>query len=180
MDINLEKIDTIRERTGASYKEAKEALERNNGNVVEALIDLEEQGDKSWVDSMGIAGNDVIEKLKRIIKKGNVTKVILKKDGDVLLNIPITAGAIGIALSPMLSILGVSAALATKCSIEIVKDSGEVVDINDIVDEAATDFKNKFKTDKTDKTDKTSKSEKTIITEDIDEALEDLNDGTDF
>jgi NACalpha-BTF3-like transcription factor len=35
-EITLEKIDIIRERTGANYAEAKEALEVSDGNVVDA------------------------------------------------------------------------------------------------------------------------------------------------
>ena len=42
MDITLEKIDEIRERTGLNYKEAKDLLEEAEGDVVQALIILEE------------------------------------------------------------------------------------------------------------------------------------------
>lgn len=144
MDINLEKIDILRERTGVSYKEAKEVLERAEGNIVDALIELEERNKHSWVESMGVAGNEVIEKLKAIIKKGNVTRVILKKDGEVLLNIPVTAGAIGVMLAPMVSLLGVSTALVSKMTIEIVKSDGQVYDLNDMAEEKVNDLKNKF------------------------------------
>lgn len=41
-DITLEKIDIIRERTNVSYAEAKKALEIADGNVVDALIYIEE------------------------------------------------------------------------------------------------------------------------------------------
>ena len=40
-EITLEKVDLIRERTGVSYTEAKEALEAGNGDVVDALIYIE-------------------------------------------------------------------------------------------------------------------------------------------
>ena len=42
MEITLEKIDLLRKRANVSYKEAKHALEENEGNVVEALAYLEE------------------------------------------------------------------------------------------------------------------------------------------
>ncbi len=47
MDITLENIDLIRERTGISYREAKEALERNDGNVIDTLIELEDKSNSS-------------------------------------------------------------------------------------------------------------------------------------
>lgn len=41
MSITLEKIDMIMQRANVSYKEAKEALEKHNGDILEALIELE-------------------------------------------------------------------------------------------------------------------------------------------
>ncbi len=151
MEINLEKIDIIRERTGVSYREAKEVLEKYDGNVVEALIELEDKTGRNWTETMGIAGNEVIEKLKAIIKKGNVTKIILKKDGEVLLNIPVTAGAVGVVLSPLVSILGVSTALASRATIEIVKSNGEVVDLNDMAEDKVNELRNMMRSDKSTK-----------------------------
>jgi len=180
MDINLEKIDTIRERTGVSYRVAKEILEKHNGDLVEALIDLEEKdNDKNWTESMNIMGNDVIEKLKRVIKKGNVTRVILKKDGNVLLNVPVTAGAIGVVLAPFVSIVGVSAALVSRATIEIVKDNGDIVDINDIAEEKMNDVRNKFSKQKDNVVD-VAEDFREDVTEDIDETLDDLNNGSDY
>ena len=139
--ITLEKIDIIRERTGVSYKEAKEALEQNDGQVIETIIFIEEKHGKTWMDTMSVVRNEIVEKLKAIIKKGNVSRIILKKDGEVLLNVPITAGAIGVMLYPTVSLLGVAAALFTKATIEIVKDSGEVVDINEMAEETFSKLK---------------------------------------
>ena len=41
MEITLEKIELVKDRTGVSYKEAKEALERANGSVVDDIIEIE-------------------------------------------------------------------------------------------------------------------------------------------
>ncbi|WP_026476311.1 DUF4342 domain-containing protein [Alkaliphilus transvaalensis] len=182
MDINLEKIDTIRERTGVSYKEAKEVLERNNGNLVDSLIELEEKGNKNWSESLGIAGNDIIEKLKRIIKTGNVTRVILKKDGEIMLNIPVTAGAVGVVLAPLVSIIGVSAAVASKATIEIVKKDGEVVDINDYAEGKVNEIKNIFKGNKEDLSDMDfmdGDDSEVKVDVDLNKDLEDTDDGAD-
>ncbi|RKD34723.1 DUF4342 domain-containing protein [Thermohalobacter berrensis] len=142
MDINLEKIDTIRERTGVSYKEAKEALEKSNGDVVEALIYLEEN-EKSWSTNMSAKGEEIMETLKEAIRKGNVTKIILKKDGEVIMNIPVTAGAIGALLSPPIAALGLTTALLSKTSVEIVKENGEVVNINEMAEKTVDKVKSK-------------------------------------
>ena len=43
MSINLEQIDELRKRANVSYEDAKNALEQNAGNLIEALVYLEKQ-----------------------------------------------------------------------------------------------------------------------------------------
>ena len=64
MDITLDKIDIIRDRTGVSYKEAREALTQADGNVVDALISIEESSGRNWTESVSVKGSEVIDKLK--------------------------------------------------------------------------------------------------------------------
>jgi len=181
MDISLEKVDIVKERTGASYKEAKEALEQNNGDVVESIIFIEEKVGKTWMDTMSGAGNEIVEKLKDVIQKGNVARIMLKKDGETLLNVPVTAGAIGVILSPVVSLLGVSAAIATKTTIEIIKDNGEVVDINEMAGETVSEFRNIVKGKKGVDVDMMNKESEIILNkEDVDKTLDDINDGSDY
>ncbi|MBE3579758.1 MAG: hypothetical protein PWQ34_1152 [Caldanaerobacter sp.] len=126
VDEQLEKIDMIVERTGVSYKEAKEALEKANGNVVDALIYIEENR-KSWKESFTVAGTEVMDKIKDLIKKGNVTKIRIKKDDKVLLEIPVTAGAISTVVIPQLTLLGAAVAFLANCTIEVEKYDKSVI-----------------------------------------------------
>lgn len=144
MDINLESIDTIRERTGVSYKEAKEILEKHNGDVLEALIELEESKG-NWSDSLSDKGEVIIESLREILRKGNVTKIVVKKDGDTIVNLPVTAGVIGIILALPVTALGLTAAVISKCSIEITKEDGEVININEMTEKTVDKVKKGFK-----------------------------------
>ena len=41
MEITLEKIELVKDRTGVSYREAKSALEEANGSVDDAIIVIE-------------------------------------------------------------------------------------------------------------------------------------------
>ena len=106
-NITLEKIDLIRERTGVTYKSAKEALERCNGDVIEALIDLEETKQGTWTDEISSRSAQVIEKVKRLIKEGNVTKIRVKNEGRTLVEIPVAIGALGAVMLPHLAVFGV-------------------------------------------------------------------------
>ncbi|HZX21706.1 MAG TPA: DUF4342 domain-containing protein [Clostridia bacterium] len=174
--ITLEKIDIVRERTGVSYKEAKEALEQNDGDVVETIIFIEEKHGKTWMDTMSVVGNEIVEKLKTVIKKGNVSRIILKKDGEVLLNVPVTAGAIGVMLYPTISLLGVATALFTKATIEIVKDSGEVVDINEMAEETVSEIKNMVGINKGAGTNNEKSSDIIVDNKKHDETMDNLDD----
>jgi len=44
MEITLEQVERLREKAGVSYAQAKEALEYSGGNLLDALIYLEEKG----------------------------------------------------------------------------------------------------------------------------------------
>jgi hypothetical protein len=127
MEISLEKIDTIRERTGCSYKEAKKALEKAGGDLVDALILIEEEKEleKKWTEEISVKGTELITKIKELIKKGNVTKIRVKQDDKILVEFPVTAGAVGALLVPHLAILGVIAAMAARCTLEVEKNGND-------------------------------------------------------
>ncbi|MDF2591291.1 MAG: ubiquitin-associated- protein [Clostridia bacterium] len=149
MDISLEKIDVIRDRTGISYKEAKEALEAADGNVVDALISIEDAGSKKWAEnvteSISVKGTEAMDKLKSILNAGNVSRIKVKKDEYVILDIPVTAGAIGALAIPLYTAVGAAVALLTKCTIEVERPNKEVMIINDMITNTADDIASKFK-----------------------------------
>lgn len=136
-EITLEKIDLIRHRTGLSYSAAKEVLEKNNGNVVDTLIYVE-QNQKTFSQNFSETSNELIDTIKDIIQKGNVNRIKIKKGTRVLLDIPVTAGVAAGALSlfyPSLLALGAVTAIIIKLTIEVERPNGEIEIINDIVPE---------------------------------------------
>jgi translation elongation factor EF-Ts len=135
MEITLEKVELVKDRTGVSYKEAKEALEAADGNVVDAIIAIEETINLTTKTKVTDQAKTVVESIKEAIAKGNVTRIRIKKGDDVLLNLPVNAGVIGTVLAPWAAIIGIITAFGTKCVIELVKTDGSVVDIS----EKATD-----------------------------------------
>ncbi|MBO4992100.1 MAG: DUF4342 domain-containing protein [Firmicutes bacterium] len=135
MEITLEKIELVKDRTGVSYKEAKEALEKADGSVVDAIIAIEETIDINSKSKLGEQGSAVIEKVKEAIRKGNVSKITIKKDDEVLLNLPVNIGLVGTILFPWAVIASTIAAFGTKCTIELLKDDGEVINVSEKANE---------------------------------------------
>lgn len=140
MEITLEKIELVKDRTGVSYKEAKEALEAAGGSVVDAIIDIEESIDEKGKSKIGEGSSQIIEKIKETIKKGNVSKIIVKKDDEVMLNLPVNIGILGTFLAPWAMIAGLIAAFGTKCVIELVKDDGAIIDISEMANDTIEDI----------------------------------------
>lgn len=146
-DITLEKVDLIRERTGSSYAEAKEALEVCDGNVVDALVYIETKKQASANDTY-TSKDEFVSWIKEIVRKGNVTRIKIKKDDKVIADVPVNAGIAitglaAIIWSPLLAI-GVLTAVVTKLTIEITKDDGSVEVVNKIIKSTVNEVKEKF------------------------------------
>jgi hypothetical protein len=70
-----------------------------------------------------VSGEDLLKKIKNIIKQGNVQRIIIKDEkGRKFLEIPITVGVIGALAAPIFVAVGAIAALANKFTIEVQKN----------------------------------------------------------
>ena len=67
-----------------------------------------------------INGEDLIAKIKEIVKQGNAKKITIKgKEGNEIISFPVTVGVAGLVLAPVFAAVGAIAALATECTIII-------------------------------------------------------------
>ena len=70
-----------------------------------------------------VTGDDLVRKVKEIIKECNARMIIIKnEDGKEIIHLPLTIGAVGALLAPPLAAVGAIAALVTKCTIIVVKN----------------------------------------------------------
>jgi len=127
----LAKIDLLRERTGVGYKEAKDALDRAGGDVVQALIFIEDER-TNLDEDLQRKGKKIMQEIKEIIKKGNVTRIKLKKGDKTIFEFPVNIGVLGIAGAvvsstfAVVAALGTVVALANKYTLEIERPGGKV------------------------------------------------------
>ena len=167
--ITIEMVDKVMERVpSASYKEVKEALIHSDGDILEAIIYLEENSgavkakkkvedffEKSKEDAEEVRknteekiGKDVEElkaQLKELFDKSNRVRVIVEKEDKVIMNIPFTVGVLGIAIMPLITILGLSAAVLSKYRIKIQNEAdGETIDLGELNEEKAVVLKDMF------------------------------------
>ena len=77
--------------------------------------------------------NSVMDKLKELVQKGNVSRIVIRKGDKVLVDVPVNVGIVGgvamLAMSKVLLIGGVLATVGFGCTVEVIKDDGQVVDV---------------------------------------------------
>ena len=69
-----------------------------------------------------VCGEEVLKKVKELIKQGNIRRIIIKnEEGKTLVEFPLTIGVVGAALIPVWAAIGAAAALMAKCIIVVEK-----------------------------------------------------------
>ena len=72
-----------------------------------------------------VSGSQVLDRVKQLIREGNVKRVRLLHEGRTIIEIPLSVGApvvaVGILAAPVLAAIGAFAALVTECTIEVEK-----------------------------------------------------------
>ncbi|TET82317.1 DUF4342 domain-containing protein [candidate division TA06 bacterium] len=94
------------------------------------MSDEGKKEEHTWIEVIDVYAKDLVDRVKELIKAGNVRRLIIRKPGgDVLLEIPLTAGvAVGSVMTlfaPVLAAVGAMAALLTMVNIEVVRVKGE-------------------------------------------------------
>lgn len=78
--------------------------------------------EKTKREEFKVSGDDVVRKVKELVKAGNIRRIIIKnEEGKTLIEIPLTIGVVGALLLPVLAAVGAIAAIVTNCTIVVEK-----------------------------------------------------------
>ena len=76
---------------------------------------------------------EIVEQIKALVRKGNIARIMVKRDADTILNIPLNVGIVGTVLgltaAPWALIASAVATLGFDCRIELEKTDGEIVEL---------------------------------------------------
>ena len=73
---------------------------------------------------------EMVDKVKAVVKKGNVTKILVRKNGETVVNFPLTVGVVGVvAAAPWALLLAAITTFGLDCTIDVVKEDGQVIHI---------------------------------------------------
>ena len=104
--------------------------EKTSGDVYE---------ERTWrvrTERVRVTGGELWSKLRQLVREGNVRRIIIRgSDERLLIDIPVTAGVVGVVLAPVAVAIGAVAALAMHCTIEIER----VEEVTAPAGEAATE-----------------------------------------
>ena len=142
--ITIEAIDQVMERVpGATYAEVREALIKSDGDVIDAIILLQEnstekenKNKKTFEEVFGKDSDKIKEEITELLRKSNVIRIVIEKNGKIIMNIPITVGVVGVVFAPILTLIGISASVLAKYRIKIEnEDEGTIVDLGEFSEE---------------------------------------------
>ncbi|NLO98410.1 MAG: DUF4342 domain-containing protein [Peptococcaceae bacterium] len=157
MKISMELIDEMRRRTNCSYQEAKELLEKNNGDLIDAIIEFERRhgSDNHKHYKHKAKGHwehcesDHKQKAKSLLHKTLVTRVVIEKDQNIILNVSVLILLLAVLISMPVIWIWPLAFIVLYCAgykIRIKKETGDEVDLNNIVDDLGNKVKNATET----------------------------------
>lgn len=67
--------------------------------------------ENSYHESFKVSGDELLSKIKKIIKEGNARRIIIKNEKDeTIMEFPLTIGAIDVVLAPIFAAVGTIAA----------------------------------------------------------------------
>ena len=81
--------------------------------------------DRTHTEEFKLDGGKVLDKIKELIRQGNIRRIILKNEsGKTLIEIPLTLGLVGAALLPVFAAVGALAAVATRMVVVVERRDG--------------------------------------------------------
>jgi hypothetical protein len=85
---------------------------------------------RTWTEEIEVAGDKLVAEVKRLAAEGQVKRIrITEPDGDLLVELPLTIGAIAggavVLAAPLLAVIGALAAFVSRVKIEVVRSGAD-------------------------------------------------------
>jgi hypothetical protein len=75
--------------------------------------------ERTWWETIKVEGGELLEKVKSLIREGNVRRIVIRQGDRTVAEFPLTVGVVGTVAAPILAAVGAIAALLTNCSIQV-------------------------------------------------------------
>jgi hypothetical protein len=81
--------------------------------------------EKTYRESFKATADGVMEKIKGLIREGNVRRVVVEHEGRTVAEFPLTVGVVGALLAPVVAAIGALVALLKDCTIHVERNDAE-------------------------------------------------------
>jgi len=78
--------------------------------------------DRTFKESFKVAADQLQGAVEKLLKEGNVRRVIIKQHGRSVAEFPLTVGVVGAVFAPILAAVGALAAVLSDCTIEVERE----------------------------------------------------------
>ncbi|MCG6928895.1 MAG: DUF4342 domain-containing protein [Acidobacteria bacterium] len=72
----------------------------------------------AW-ETVKLQGEQIVDEVRKLIREGNVRRVVVKQKDEVVAEFPLTVGVVASVAAPVLAAIGALVALLTDCSIDL-------------------------------------------------------------
>ena len=143
MNFSIHEVDQVIERTQCTYEEAKSALLESDGDVLDAVIILENRkksasstfkGFSDFFNTQERTPDTIADKIKELIEEGSASKFIVRDNYDrQVIAVPLTTGAavgtiaLMVGAAPMVVITSLITKFGLNYRFVIVKSDGSEV-----------------------------------------------------
>jgi Domain of unknown function (DUF4342) len=80
---------------------------------------------KTFKESFKVAADQLVDAVKKIVHEGNVRRIVIKQEGRIVAEFPMSVGVVGAVVAPVLAAVGALAAVLTECTIEVERSKPE-------------------------------------------------------
>lgn len=78
-----------------------------------------ETSQRTVQDQVRDASKPIADAANRLVEEGNARRVVVERDGHVLVTLPLTIAIVGAVLAPWLAALGLIVALVFECRVRV-------------------------------------------------------------
>jgi hypothetical protein len=79
--------------------------------------------ERTWREKIEGTTEQILAQIKRLIDEGNIRRVVVKQQGRVIAEFPLTVGVVGTVIAPLAAAIGALTAVIADCSIEVEKSA---------------------------------------------------------
>jgi hypothetical protein len=83
--------------------------------------------ERTWREKIEGTTDQILAQIKRLLDEGNIRRVVVKQQGRVVAEFPLTVGVVGTVLAPVAAAIGALTAVLADCSIEVEKTAPPTV-----------------------------------------------------